>query len=168
MSSSDKNVDYGVTADPSPFVQAMQRAADSATGSAEKIKSTFDQVEKTFEEVQKKLLLITAVVQGGKFFKDAIGEATKLTGEATHLARRLGITGEQASALNTALGDIYSDSETYIGAFDKFAKPVTPTAICVTAKSCSWRPCSSLAPTSPAWIRRRPRRSSSARASTTS
>jgi hypothetical protein len=62
------------------------------------------------------------VVQGGKFFKDAIGEATKLTGEATHLARRLGITGEQASALNTALGDIYSDSETYIGAFDKFAK----------------------------------------------
>jgi hypothetical protein len=122
MSSSDKNVDYGVTADPSPFVQAMQRAADSATGSAEKIKSTFDKVEKTFEEVQKKLLLITAVVQGGKFFKEAIGEATKLAGEAINLSRRLGITGEQASALNTALGDIYTDSETYIGAFDKFAK----------------------------------------------
>lgn len=119
---SDKSVDYGVTADPSPFVSAMQRAADSATSSADKIKSTFDNVGKAFEEVQKKLLLITAVVQGGKFFKDAIDQANKLSGESMHLARRLGISGDKAAALNTALGDIGSDSETYIGAFDKFAK----------------------------------------------
>lgn len=122
MSSSDKNVDYGVSADPSAFVQAMQTAAESAKGSADKIKSQFDHVSNAFEEVQKKLLVITAIVSGGKFFKEAIGEANKLTGETMNLARRLGITGEQASALNTALGDIGSDSDTYIGAFDKFAK----------------------------------------------
>ncbi len=119
---SEKVVEYGVDGDASKFASAMNTAADAAKGSADKIKSHFDQVSNAFEQVQKKLFIITAIVGGGSFFKEAISEANKLTGETMSLAKRLGISAEEAGALNTALGDIGSDSETYIGAFDKFAK----------------------------------------------
>lgn len=121
---SDKSVDYSVTADPTPFKQGMEAAASAAKGGADKIKGHFDQVGKAFEEVQKKLLVISAIVAGGTFFKEAIAATNKMTSETMNLSKRLGITGAEASALNTALGDIGSDSDTYIGAFDKFAKQI--------------------------------------------
>lgn len=122
MADSNKNVDYTITADAAGFASAMDKAASSASRSADTIKSQFDQVGKAFEHVQGKMLMLAAVVGGGKFFKDAIADANKLTGETMALGKRLGLTGDDASALNTALGDIGSDSETYIGAFEKFAK----------------------------------------------
>lgn len=122
--SNDKDVSYGIGADPSPFVAGMDKAAQAAKGGTDKIKAEFDKVGKAFEEVQKRLIMITAIVAGGAFFKDAIAASAKLAGEQMSLAKRLGITGTEASALNTALGDIGSDSETYIGAFDKFAKQI--------------------------------------------
>jgi len=122
MGDSNKEVRYEVTADPTGFVAGMERAASAATSSSDAIKAQFDKVGAAFDAVQSKLLVIAAVVAGGKFFKDAIDSTNRLTGETMNLAKRLGVTGEQASALNTALGDIYSDSDTYISAFDKFAK----------------------------------------------
>lgn len=121
---SDKDVDYSINADPTPFQKGMEQAAAAAKGGTDKIKGHFDQVGKAFDEVQKKLLVITAIVSGGAFFKAAIEQTNKMTGEAMSLSKRLGITGEQAAALNTALGDIGSDADTYIGAFDKFAKQI--------------------------------------------
>jgi len=121
---STKSVAYEVTADGSQFVAAMEKTATAATSAADTIKSKFASVGKAFEEVQKTLLVLTAVVAGGTFFKEAIGASNKLTGEVMTLSKRLGITAEEAGALNTALGDIGSDSETYISAFDKFAKQI--------------------------------------------
>ena len=70
------------------------------------------------------LKAIGALVAGGAFFKDAIDASKKLTGETLSLTKALGLTGTQASTLRTALSDIGSDSETYIGAFQKFAKQI--------------------------------------------
>lgn len=64
--------------------------------------------------------LVTIV--GGAAFKVGIDESRQLTGEAMKLANVLGIATDKASALNTALGDIGTDSETYLGAFNHFAK----------------------------------------------
>lgn len=121
---SGKSVDYSVTADGSQFIATMEKTAAAATSAADTIKSTFGGIGKAFEEVQKTLVVLSAVVAGGSFFKDAIGASNKLTGEVMSLSKRLGITAEEASTLNTALGDIGSDSETYISAFDKFAKQI--------------------------------------------
>ena len=124
MSSDGKQVTYEIGADAGNFTAGMERAAQASTQAASKIKAQFDQVGNAFSTVQKQLLMITAVVGGGAFFKEAIAAANKMTGESMSLSKRLGITGDAAAALNTALGDIGSDSETYIGAFDKFAKQV--------------------------------------------
>ncbi|MEO8804638.1 MAG: hypothetical protein ABI433_01035 [Burkholderiaceae bacterium] len=124
MSDSNKKVEYEITADGSGFVQTMEKVAAASTGAAATVKSQFNGVGEAFDKVQKQLLLITSIVAGGAFFKEAIGASNKLTGEVLTLSRRLGITAEEASTLNTALGDIYTDSDTYIGAFDKFAKQI--------------------------------------------
>lgn len=122
MGDTTKKVSYEITAEASGFTKTVEDVAGKLTGMTDQVNSQFGQLGKMFEEVQSKLLLITGIIAGGKFFKEAINEANKLTGEAMNLSKRLGITAEEAAALNTALGDIYSDSETYIGAFDKFAK----------------------------------------------
>jgi hypothetical protein len=124
MGDSTKKVEYEITADGSGFVQTMERTAQSASGAAATIKSHFESVGGVFQAVQKQLLLITAVVAGGAFFKEAIAATNKMTGETMLLSKRLGITAEEAATLNTALGDIGTDSETYVSAFDKFAKQI--------------------------------------------
>jgi hypothetical protein len=124
MADNNKKVEYQVSADPSGFEAAMGKVASGATGAADKVASEFKKIGSVFEEVQKKLLLLAGVVAGGAFFKEAINESNKLTGEVMGLARTLGITAEEASVLNTALNDIGTDSETYTGAFQKFAQQI--------------------------------------------
>lgn len=122
MGDSNKKVSYEITAEAAGFTKTVEDVAGKLTGMTEQVNSQFGRVGKMFEELQSKLLVITGIIAGGKFFKEAIAEANKLTGETMNLSKRLGLTAEEASALNTALGDIGSDSDTYIGAFDKFAK----------------------------------------------
>ncbi len=122
MTNENTETTYEIRGDASGFVAATERAAQATANLTNQVKTQFDKVGKVFEEVQSKLLLITAVVGGGKFFKEAIDKANELTGSATNLSKRLGITGEEAATLRTALGDIGSDGDTYVDAFDKFAK----------------------------------------------
>jgi len=67
---------------------------------------------------------VMGVLAGGALFKDVVDETKKWTGEAVKLSRALGITTEEASVLNLALGDIYSDSDTYLAATNKLAMQV--------------------------------------------
>ncbi|MEY4767345.1 MAG: hypothetical protein RI907_4018 [Pseudomonadota bacterium] len=110
-----------VTADPSSFERGMDRMAEAAATASGKVQSSVNGVADVFERMQKPLAIIGAMLAGGAGFKEAIGVANRLNGEATKLSKSLGITGEEAAALRTALGDIGSDSDTYIGAFQKFA-----------------------------------------------
>lgn len=120
----NKEVKYEITGDSTSYVAAMVKAAESTSSATDVMKGKLSTVGKAFEEVQGKLVMLAGIVAGGAFFKEAIAESNKLTGETMNLAKRLAITSEEASALNTALGDIGSDSDTYIGAFDKFAKQI--------------------------------------------
>lgn len=122
MGDANKQIGYEITAENGQFVRAMEGAASVTQQATANIKGHLEGVGKAFDVVQKQLLVLAAVVAGGAFFKDAIAESQKLIGETMNLSKRLGMTAEDASALNTALGDIGSDSDTYIGAFDKFAK----------------------------------------------
>lgn len=98
--------------------------ADASGQAAQSMKGHWDGVGSAFGAVQGKLLLLSGIVAGGAFFKSAIADTVKMTGEQLMLAKRLGITGTEASTLHTALGDIGSDAETYTGAFDKFARQI--------------------------------------------
>lgn len=119
---SDNTAEVKVTGDSSSAVEAMNKVADAVTSGVSNMKGTLGKMAEVFEVVQGQFVALAAIVGGGKFFKEAIAESNKLTGEVLKLSKNLGITGEQANVLNTALGDIYSDSDTYISAYQRFAQ----------------------------------------------
>lgn len=84
------------------------------------LKSKMDEVTGIFKTVTERFAVLAAVVAGGAAFKGFIDESNTLNSEAMKLSRTLGITGEDAGTLNTALGDIGTDADTYTGAFVKF------------------------------------------------
>jgi hypothetical protein len=98
----------------------MKAASSAVTGGVGDMKSALGTIGDAFGKLNGVFAGLAAIVGGGAFFKEAIGESNKLTGETMRLARTLGITTEEANTLNTALGDIYSDADTYVGAFQKF------------------------------------------------
>lgn len=120
MSDSTQETAVKISGDGSGAVEAMKAASNAVTGGVEAMKSGLGSLGEAFGKVQGYFAALVAVVAGGKFFKEAISESNKLTGETMRLARTLGISAEEATTLNTALGDIYSDSDTYVGAFQKF------------------------------------------------
>lgn len=122
MADQNQEVAVKITGDGASAAAAMKQASDAVTSGVDKMKSSLSQVGDAFSKVTGVLLAMTAVVAGGKFFKDAIAESNKLTGETLKLSKTLGITAEQANTLNTALGDIGSDADTYTGAFQRFAQ----------------------------------------------
>lgn len=111
-----------ITGDSSQAVAAMKQAGEAVQTGVDKIKGSFNTLGESFSKVNGMFIALAAVVAGGAFFKEAINETNKMTGETLKLSKSLGITVEEANTLNTALGDIYSDSDTYIGAFQKFAQ----------------------------------------------
>jgi len=122
MADSTKNVAYEITADSSGFAKGMQDAAAAASTAKEQIEGNFKKVGEAFTSVTKQLAVLAGLVAGGAFFKEAIGATSAMTGETVKLAKTLGLTGEQANTLRTALGDIGADSDTYTTAFTKFAQ----------------------------------------------
>lgn len=90
--------------------------------SVDDVTSKLGQVGQVFDGVSKKFAAMAAVVAGGAAFKSFIDEALRINAEASKLSKTLGITGEEAATLNTALGDIGSDSDAYSAAFLKFTR----------------------------------------------
>lgn len=121
-SSDGKDFKTDITADPSDLLAGFRKATLGAQSMAEGISGHVGSIGKAFSGLLVPLMAIGAVLAGGAFFKETINASNKLTSEQMRLAKALGVSGSQASALNTALGDIGSDSETYIDAFQKFAK----------------------------------------------
>lgn len=82
----------------------------------------FEPLTAAFAKVNAAMVAIGAVLAGGKAFGAAIEQSVQLTGEANRLSKALGISAEEASVLNIALGDIYSSGDEYLQVFQHFAK----------------------------------------------
>lgn len=88
--------------------------------SIDDLKSKMDEVMGIFGKVTERFAAMAAIVAGGAAFKAFIDDANKLNGEAMKLSMSLGVTGEEAGTLNTLLGEVGSDADTYTSAFTKF------------------------------------------------
>ncbi|HEY4081657.1 MAG TPA: hypothetical protein VGM81_13275 [Burkholderiaceae bacterium] len=86
------------------------------------LKGKLGEVQGLFKELTERFAVLAAVVAGGSAFKSFINEANKANSEAMSLSKSLGITGDEAATLNTALEDIGSNAEAYTGAFQKFGR----------------------------------------------
>lgn len=90
--------------------------AASFKGMTESMQSGFGGLSGAIGFVTKHFAALAAVVAGVGVFKEGIEESKKFTSEANKLGKALGITATEASTLNVALGDIYSDVDTFVGA----------------------------------------------------
>jgi hypothetical protein len=109
---------------------ALQQTVGSMAGAFGPLSETVRGFGSVFEGLAAPITRVTALfaglvsVVGGAAFKAGIDESRQLTGEALRLANTLGIASDAASALNTALGDIGADSDTYLSAFNHFSRAI--------------------------------------------
>lgn len=78
------------------------------------VQKTIDMFGASANKITGAIGQITAAVAGGAAFKAMVSEAVAWTGEANKMARSMGITTEQASVLNMALGDTYNTMDTML------------------------------------------------------
>lgn len=111
----DKDLKVLITGDASGLLNALGAASKGVEGMAKDVQTAVG-------GVQKMLLGFTAAFGGWAFLKSAIDETKTWTVESQKLARVLGITTQQASVLNLAIGDIYGTQEEYLTAVAKLTK----------------------------------------------
>lgn len=124
MSSSDKTAEYAITADPTGFQAGMDKAISAAKEAQSQIAASMGGIGDAFKLVKDHLAAFTAILGGGKMFKDGIAETLRLTGETTMLAKSLGISMTAASTLNVALKGIGSSADVYTESNAKLIKQV--------------------------------------------
>ncbi len=107
------------TATTQGLTDGLNVAGSQIKGFAGGIQGSFNGLGGAVGAMTGPLMALGGVLAGGAMFKEAISATTKWNGEAMKMARTLNITTEEASVLNVALGDIYTDSETYLGAMRK-------------------------------------------------
>ncbi|WP_428421970.1 hypothetical protein [Methylibium sp.] len=118
----NKDINYTVTADDGPFAEGMKRVQAALKQTDGQITGLFSGMSSPFGKVMGMLGVVSTVLAGGAIFKASVEASKDFTLEATKLSKALGINATEASTLNVALGDIYSDAETFTGAATKLAK----------------------------------------------
>jgi len=118
----DKAVKWTLFGDDGPFQAAMGRVSQTLKQTDGHVQGLFGGLSAPFGKLMGLFGAMTAVLAGGKIFSESVSATKEFTGEANKLARVLGTNATEASALNVALGDIYSDADTFAGAASKLAK----------------------------------------------
>lgn len=118
----EKDVKVLITGDASGLFKTLGESSLAMKNMGKEIEGTVAGLKSVFSNLAAPLMAITAVLGGKEFLKSTIDETKNWTVEAQKLARVLGITTEQASVLNLAIGDIYGTQEEYLGAVAKLTK----------------------------------------------
>lgn len=120
-----------LTAELADAIRSFKAGMDSIASDAKKASG---QMQSGFGGAQKSMTLCVAagnlLAEGlrrigstsWEWLKSVPQETVTWTVEAQKLARTLGITTDQASVLNLAIGDIYGTSEEYLGAVSKLTR----------------------------------------------
>ena len=120
----ETNVVVNISAKIDSLQGQMAAASAAVTESTSAMKASFASLTAMVETVMAPLLAVTAILTGGKMFKDAVAGTQEWTRETLVLARTLGIATEEASILNVALDDIYVSTETYTHAVQMMTRNI--------------------------------------------
>lgn len=112
--SDENSVEVKIGVNDSDVASKMSAATTVIKSSVNSIKESFEGLKLSMEGVTSSFAAITAVLAGGAIFKDVVKTTLELTGEVTNLAKKLGISRDEASTLRTALHSIGVGSEEYV------------------------------------------------------
>jgi len=109
----EQNILVRIVAQIDGLLGGMKGAAAGVKETTTEMKASLSSLSTVVDSVKKPFLALTALLAGGKIFKDAINATQEWTYSSVLLGRQLGITAEDASVLKVALDDIYVSSESY-------------------------------------------------------
>lgn len=122
MASNDAELRIG--GDSSDLVDACTKAEKAVKDSFDRMQASMSSLNGAFQKLQSAFLAVTAVLAGGKAFKEVIGASNDWALESAKLAKALGTTSEQASVMKVALNHIGVESDVLIGASQKMSKQI--------------------------------------------
>jgi len=99
-----------------------QTIGNSLTGAVSGIQSQLGGLSSAIGFITKNFAALAAITAGVVVFKEGISATKEFTSEANKLARAFNISATEASTLNVALGDIYTDAETMVGASQQLSR----------------------------------------------
>lgn len=128
-----KDLEYTISGDDSPLRQALARVQSNFKETQAGASNMLAGLQGAFGTLNKMIAGVTAALAGGAAIKSAVDATKAFTGESNKLARVLAISATEASTLNVALGDIYTDADTFTAAAAKMAKELRTNESALTA-----------------------------------
>lgn len=120
MATDDLSVRFG--AETGSLVSGLNAAGNAVKSSVGGMTSALGSLNGVFDTFFGKLTKIIGALAGGAAFKSFIDSTNEMNAESTKLAMTLGITGEEASGLRVALGDVRITTDEYLGTMQKFQR----------------------------------------------
>ena len=117
---SDNSVEVRIGGDASEAQNAMSVAANAIKSSVNDMTGSLGGLGAAFEAVKAPFLMLSAVLAGGKIFKESIDSVVQEAGEVKKLSNAFGMTAEKANELNIALRLVGISAEEYVGIAMKF------------------------------------------------
>lgn len=106
MAQAEQTVKQGVDGMQSPFDRMRQSVTGGMQQMQSQVKSSVNGMNVAFAAMAAAAAAAATVLAGGAWLKGAVEETIKWNSEARSLSRSLGITTEEASALNEAIQDL--------------------------------------------------------------
>lgn len=114
--SDDNRASIIIDGEVSPLRKSMREAAEELKRFGREGESALKQMTGPLASLQKNFMLIAAVLGGGKFFQEAVEQASKFTEESIKLGKALGDSATNASTFISALEDIDVSQEEFVAA----------------------------------------------------
>lgn len=111
-----------ITGDPKLLLSALEQSTAGLKSFAREVDSIGAGMGGMLKNLQAPILALAGLVGGGAFLAGTITETKDWAVEASKLSKTLGITTEQASVLNLAIGDIYGNMDEFLPVVAKLTK----------------------------------------------
>jgi len=108
MAEENVQVKFGAAFDE--LIRGLSNMTGQFRSSIDGMKGQLASLQEVGAGVQRVFLGVTAVLAGGAVFTNAVRETERFIFSNIELARRLGISAEEAGSLNVALGDAFVDT----------------------------------------------------------
>lgn len=108
-----KDVDLQISGSDDGLVQALGQAKAAVLDATTSMRSALSGVQEGFKALQEGFLAVTAIMAGGRAFKEAIDQTKEITSSAIALGKILGTSATEASALAVALDDVGGKAEDF-------------------------------------------------------
>lgn len=112
MAGAEATVDKTAAAIQSSMARMSSQVSHSMDSMHANIKGAFSGIETAMTKMNGMFGMVAGALAGGAAFKAVISETVNWTGEAVKLSKQLGITVQEASLYNTALGNVFLSTET--------------------------------------------------------